>query len=133
MELLSVVIITFNEEKILAGVLTLILGVADEILVLDSNSADNTVEIARKKELLFISRPFLGYIEQKNKALSLAKHNLVMSLDADEAIDKVLADSILSVKNNFQYKGYTTNRFNNYCGKFIRHGSWYPDAPHETG
>ena len=128
MELLSVVIITFNEEKNIGRCIDSVLRVADEILVLDSNSTDNTTEIARQKGATVYQQGFLGYVEQKNKALSLAKHNLVLSLDADEALDKVLQDSILYVKSNFQYKGYIMNRFNNYCGKFIRHGSWYPDT-----
>ncbi|MEP7374334.1 MAG: glycosyltransferase family 2 protein [Chitinophagaceae bacterium] len=128
MELLSVVIITFNEEKNIGRCIDSLAGVADEILILDSNSTDNTAEIARQKGATVYQQAFLGYVEQKNKALSLAKHNLVLSLDADEALDKVLRDSILSVKNNFQYRGYIMNRCNNYCGKFIRHGSWYPDS-----
>ena len=128
MELLSVVIITFNEEKNIGRCIDSVLEVADEILVLDSNSTDKTVEIARQKGATVHQQAFLGYVEQKNKALGMAKHNLVMSLDADEALDQVLRNSILAVKKNFVYRGYTMNRFNNYCGKFIRHGSWYPDS-----
>jgi glycosyltransferase involved in cell wall biosynthesis len=127
MELLSVVIIAFNEEKNIGRCIESVAGVADEILILDSNSTDHTVEIARQEGAAVYQQAFLGYVEQKNRALSLAKYNLVLSLDADEALDKDLHDSILFVKNNFQYKGYTMNRCNNYCGKFIRHGSWYPD------
>lgn len=128
MELLSVVIITFNEEKNIGRCIDSVLEVADEILVLDSNSTDKTTEIARQKGAIVYLQPFVGYVEQKNKALGMAKHNLVLSLDADEALDPVLRDSILAVKNNFMFRGYTMNRFNNYCGKFIRHGSWYPDT-----
>jgi glycosyltransferase involved in cell wall biosynthesis len=128
MELLSVVIITFNEEKNIGRCIDSVLPVADEILVLDSNSTDKTVDIARQKGATVHQQAFLGYVEQKNKALSMAKHHLVLSLDADEALDSVLRHSILAVKDNFQFKGYTMNRFNNYCGKFIRHGSWYPDS-----
>ena len=128
MELLSVVIITFNEEKNIGRCIDSVLEVADEIVVLDSNSTDRTAEIARQKGAVVYQQAFLGYVEQKNKALSLAKHDLVMSLDADEALDPVLRNSILAVKNDFVYRGYTMNRLNNYCGKFIRHGSWYPDT-----
>ena len=88
MELLSVVIITFNEEKNIGRCIDSVLRVADEILVLDSNSTDNTTEIARQKGATVYQQGFLGYVEQKNKALSLAKHNLVLSLDADEALIK---------------------------------------------
>lgn len=128
MALLSVVIITFNEEKNIGRCIDSVRGVADEILVVDSNSTDNTVEIARQKGATVCLQQFLGYVEQKNKALSLARHDLVLSLDADEAIDPALNRSILAVKKDGRFKGYTMNRFNNYCGKFIRHGSWYPDT-----
>ena len=70
---------------------------------------------------------FLGYKEQKNKALEFADYNYVLFLDADEALDNNLELSIQQAKVEFKYSGYTMNRCTNYCGKFIRHGSWYPD------
>src|SRR5947199_312140 len=128
MQVLSVVIITYNEEMNIGRCVESVLQIADEIVVLDSNSTDNTVAIATKKGATVYTQPFLGYIEQKNKALSLAKHNFVLSLDADEAIDRQLESSILDVKKNNTVKnGFTMNRCTNYCGKFIRHGLWYPD------
>ena len=125
---LSVVIITFNEEKNIGRCLDSIKEVADEILVLDSLSTDNTVSIAREKGAIVHLQSFLGYIEQKNKALSYATHDFVLCLDADEAIDPILEKAIMELKNNFGSPGYTMNRCTNYCGKFIRHGSWYPDV-----
>lgn len=124
---LSVVIITFNEEKNIGRCITSVKPVADEIIVVDSFSTDNTVSIAESLGASVHLQAFLGYVEQKNFALGLASNDYVLSLDADEALDKVLESSILDVKNNFAHQGYTMNRCTNYCGKFIRHGAWYPD------
>lgn len=124
---LSVVIITFNEEKNIGRCIDSVKKVADEIIVVDSNSTDSTVSIARTRGAVVHLQPFLGYVEQKNFALKLATNDYVLSLDADESLDENLIQSILDVRNNFTYTGYSMNRCTNYCGKFIRHGSWYPD------
>lgn len=128
MEKLSVVIITYNEEKNIGRCIDSVQNIADEIVVLDSFSSDRTKEICLKKGARFFHQAFLGYIEQKNKALEFAENNYVLCLDADEAIDENLSNSIRDEKQNFSFKGYTMNRCTNYCGKFIRHGSWYPDS-----
>jgi len=124
---LSVVVITFNEEKQIGRCIDSVLEIADEIVILDSYSGDSTVEIAASKGARVYSQEFLGYVEQKNKALQYASHNLVLSLDADEAIDSRLRTSIAAIKENTVHHGFTMNRCTNYCGKFIRHGLWYPD------
>jgi len=124
---LSVVIITFNEEKNIGRCIDSVKNVADEIIVVDSCSTDKTAEIAKSKGAEVILQPFLGYVEQKNMALEVANSDFVLSLDADEALDKILESSILEAKNDFNFKGYSMNRCTNYCGKFIRHGAWYPD------
>lgn len=124
---LSVVVITFNEERNIGRCLESVREVADEIIVLDSNSSDNTVALAQSLGAKVTSAPFAGYIEQKNKALSLASHDYVLSLDADEALDAELVNSIKAVKSSLQFPAYRMNRCTWYCGKFIRHGSWYPD------
>lgn len=63
----------------------------------------------------------------KNRAIQLAGNDYILSLDADEELDPVLADSIRKVKGNFTTQAYRMNRCTNYCGQFIRHGAWYPD------
>ena len=128
MKPLSVVIITFNEEKNIARCLESIKSIADEIVVVDSLSKDHTKGICQQYGVRFIEQPFLGYIEQKNFALQQAKYDHVLSLDADEALDETLYNAIYSAKQEgFPYDGYTMNRCANYCGKWIRHGKWYPD------
>jgi glycosyltransferase involved in cell wall biosynthesis len=127
MEKLSAVIITLNEEKNIGRCIESIKEIADEILVLDSNSTDQTTVIAESKGAVVIKESFRGHIQMKNRAVELAANNHILSLDADEALDPQLTLSILKEKENFRYKAYRMNRCTNYCGQFIRHGSWYPD------
>lgn len=127
MPALSAVIITFNEEKNIGRCIDSITAVADEIIVLDSYSTDETIHIARSKGAVIHQQEFAGYGQQKNDALQLCSHNFVLSLDADEALDEVLIKEILEAKKAPAADAYLMNRCTNYCGKFIRHGSWYPD------
>jgi len=124
---LSVVIISFNEERDIERCLRSVAPVADEIVVVDSYSSDRTEEICRRHNVRFIQHPFEGHIEQKNWAITQATHPHVLSLDADESLDETLAAAILAVKANWVGDGYTMNRLTNYCGKWIRHCGWYPD------
>lgn len=124
---LSVIIISFNEERNIGRCIDSVRQVADEILVLDSYSTDNTVAIAKSKGAVVKQAAFAGHIEQKNRALQLSSHNFVLSLDADEALDEQLVQSILAIKKEFTERAYKMNRCTNYCGRFIRHGLWYPD------
>jgi len=128
MRSLSVVIITLNEEKNIGRCLESVKNLADEILVVDSYSTDATQSICLAHGATFLQQAFLGYIEQKNFALSKAKHDFVLSLDADEALDPALLESIAREKaTDFPFEAYTMNRLSYYCGQWIRHGSWYPD------
>ena len=127
MNFLSALIITLNEEKNIARCIDSVRHIADEVIILDCYSTDNTVEIARSKGAIVHQQKFKGYIEQKNCALQLASYDFILSLDADEAIDEKLAHAILKEKEHFIYSAYRMNRCNNYCGRFIRHGLWYPD------
>lgn len=124
---LSVVIITFNEEKNIERCIESVAEVADEIVVLDSFSTDKTEEICKKHNVKFFQYKFDGHIEQKNRALTYSSNNYVLSLDADEALSPKLIDSIKSIKKDCNFDGYYFNRLNNYCGKWIKHTAWSPD------
>lgn len=125
---ISATIITLNEEKKIERCLKSLHGVADEIVVVDSLSTDSTEAICRKYSVKFIKNPFPGYVAQKNFAMQQGSYDHVLALDADEALSDELKNSILAVKENWgDYDGYSFNRFNNYCGKWIRHCGWYPD------
>jgi glycosyltransferase involved in cell wall biosynthesis len=125
---LSAVIITFNEQSNIGRCIDSLLEVSDEIVVLDSYSTDNTRFIAESKGAKVYLQSFLGYIEQKNEALKFATYDLVLSLDADEALDKTLQTSIMKAKEKGLKDIYAMNRCANYCGTFIKHGTWYPDV-----
>jgi glycosyltransferase involved in cell wall biosynthesis len=124
---LSVVIITFNEEQNIARCIDSLQGVADEIIVADSFSTDRTESICRQYGVTFLQHSFEGYSEQKNWAISHTQYPYILSLDADEALSPELKKSILQVKENGKYDAYYFNRLTNYCGKWIKHGGWYPD------
>src|SRR5687768_8193625 len=115
---ISATIITFNEEKKIEGCLQSLLGVADEIIIIDSRSKDKTEEICRRYAVKFISRPFEGYVGQKNFAVRQASFDHILALDADERLSDELRQSILRIKEDWgNVDGYVVNRYNNYCGK----------------
>jgi len=125
---LSVVIITFNEERNIGRCLDSVVGIADEVVVVDSFSTDKTEEICRSKGAKFVQHTFPGHIEQKNYALTQSIYPHVLSLDADEALNDTLRKNILAVKENWTCDGYEMNRLTNYCGSWIHHCGWYPDT-----
>lgn len=127
MPVISAVVIAYNEEEKIAQCISSLKKVADEIVVVDSFSNDKTAEICAQLGARVIQHAFEGYIEQKNFALTQAKNNFVLSLDADEKLSDELASSILQIKNNMNVDGYSMNRLTNYCGKWICHCGWYPD------
>lgn len=124
---LSVVIITFNEERNIERCLNSVKNIADEILVVDSFSTDNTKEICLKYRVKFIENAFEGHIEQKNFAMRYAENEWVLSLDADEALTPELEQIILKMKENPTCKGYSMNRRTYYCGHWVKYCGWYPD------
>jgi glycosyltransferase involved in cell wall biosynthesis len=123
---LSAVIITRNEEKNIGRCLESLKGVVDEIVVVDSYSTDRTREICEEHGALFIQHTFHGHIQQKNWAIAQASFPYILSLDADECLSQTLKRSIKEVKQDWKFDGYYFNRLTNYCGKWIRHTTWYP-------
>ncbi|MBT1701655.1 glycosyltransferase family 2 protein [Chryseosolibacter indicus] len=126
---ISATIITFNEERKIENCIQSLLEVVDEIVVVDSYSTDRTENICSKYPVRFIKHAFEGYVAQKNYAMNQASNDVILSLDADERLSEKLKQSILIVKNNWDARidGYEVNRFNNYCGHWIRFCGWYPD------
>lgn len=125
---ISATIITLNEERNIERCIRSLKGVADEIIVLDSNSTDATEKICLEHEVVFVKRDWEGYSASKNHLNSLAKFDYILSIDADEALDEELKNSILAVKNLDAPGIYSLNRMTNYCGKWIKHSGWYPDV-----
>jgi len=125
---LSIVIITFNEERNIGRCLESVKDVADEIVVVDSLSTDRTRVICESYSVKFIEHVFEGHIKQKNFAISQATYPHQLSLDADEALSGELVEEIKKVKKSWLNDGYRMNRLSNYCGKWIKHSGWYPDT-----
>lgn len=127
MRKLSVTIITYNEEHTIERCLRSVISFADEIIVVDSFSTDNTVAVCQQYRAQVIRKAFTGYGSQKRTAVESASNDCILSLDADEEVSARLAESIIAVKNNWQAPYYSFNRLNFYCGKPIKHSGWYPD------
>ena len=124
---ISACIISFNEEKKIEDCLKSLQGIADEIVVVDSNSTDNTVAIAGKYTDRIINQDFLGFIEQKNFALEQASHDWILSLDCDERLSEELRQSILTIKDSIeQADAYSMARKTFYVYRWLNH-CWYPD------
>ena len=91
---LSVGIITYNEEQIIARTIDSVKNIADEIVIIDSNSTDKTVEIAKSKGAKVITQSWLGYGKQKNFMIDNCSGEWILSIDADEIISQELANEI---------------------------------------
>ncbi|UKJ07539.1 glycosyltransferase family 2 protein [Solitalea lacus] len=125
---LSAVIITYNEEKNIERCIKSLTDWVDEIIVVDSKSTDSTPEICKKYPVKFISVDWMGYGPTKNFGAENAANEYILSIDADEAISAELKDSILKEKNKGFEGVYSFNRLTSFCGKWIKHGDWYPDT-----
>lgn len=124
---LSAVIITLNEERNIARCLDSLAGIADDIVIVDAFSTDQTLQICREKGARVLQRAFTTFSDQKNYALQQAQYFHVFSIDADEALSETLQASMRAVKADWQCDAYQMNRCTNYCGQWIRHSGWYPD------
>ncbi|MCW5899563.1 MAG: glycosyltransferase family 2 protein [Flavobacteriales bacterium] len=125
---ISAVIITRDEAHDIGRCIASVQGVADEVVVVDSGSTDDTCAIARAAGARVVEHAWEGYAAQKNFANGLAVHDHILSLDADEALSPELARVILEVKRTGPHGAYRFARLTNYCGTWVRHGGWYPDV-----
>lgn len=125
---ITATVITFNEEANIARALAS-LAWADEIIVVDSESRDRTVEIARRYTERVIVRAWPGYSAQKNFAAAEASHDWIFSLDADEQVSDKLRREIESLRQSATptVAAYEMPRLAYYLGRWIRHSGWYPD------
>ena len=126
---LSAIVITRNEAHNLDDCLRSMQGLVDEIVVVDSQSTDDTVTIAERHGAK-VSRPadWPGFGPQKNRALDLATCDWVLSIDADERLTPELSSEIRAVLQRLDSKvAYEIPRLSWYCGKFIQHCGWRPD------
>lgn len=123
---ISVVIITYNAEDLIADCLASVQW-ADEVIVVDSESGDGTVALAERLSARVVTRPWGGFSDQKNFAAGLASGDWVLHLDADERVSGPLRDELRAVAAAAGPNGYFFPRQNFWLGCWIRHGGWYPD------
>jgi glycosyltransferase involved in cell wall biosynthesis len=125
---LSICIIAQNEEHNLARVLHSAQEIADETIVVDGGSTDRTVEVARSFGAQVFQRTYTNMSDQKNYSVSLAAHDWVFVLDADEELSPELQASVRHWKQSAtQFDVYEMKRLTWYLGAWIRHSRWYPD------
>lgn len=100
---------------------------ADEVVVVDSGSSDNTVSLAKAAGAKVIETDWPGYGIQKNRAIEASSSDWIFSLDADERVSPALANEILSTIKNSEFTVYEVPRSSLYISKFMRHSGWRPD------
>lgn len=127
MSKLSVILITKNEAANIRACLESVAW-ADEIIVVDSGSTDDTVAICKELGAQVHVHDWPGFGVQKNRALGYATMDWVLSLDADERVTPELRAEIETVlRGEHTSDAYLVPRLSNYCGRFMRHSGWYPD------
>jgi glycosyltransferase involved in cell wall biosynthesis len=125
--LLSVTIITKDESENIERALKSV-AFADEIVVVDSGSADDTCELARRYTDKVLTHDWEGHVKQKQFAVDQAEHDWILSIDADEEVSASLAEKIKGVLSDSpKADAYQVNRRSYYLGKWIEHSGWYPD------
>lgn len=123
---LSVIIPTYNEQDFLKNCLRSV-SFADEIIVLDSGSTDSTIELATKFTDNIIQYKWKGFKYSHELGASVAKHDWLLYIDADERVSKQLKNQIQSVLDSPSHSAYQMPRKNFILGKPLSHGGWYPD------
>lgn len=124
---LSVIVITQNEAHNIEACLRSV-HFADQIVVLDSGSTDETLQLARQLGAeVSVSTQWQGFGVQKNRALALATSDWVLSIDADERLSVELQAEIQQVLEHPVGDAYCFPRLSSYCGQYIQHSGWYPD------
>ncbi len=127
MEKISVVIITYNEARNIERCLASVKNIADEIILVDSHSTDETVAIAESFGAKVYQKEFISYATQKNFANEQTNNRFILSLDADEALSAELSAAIILSMQHPSHQAYQLNRRTNYCGTWINYCGWYPD------
>ena len=122
----SVILITKNEALNIGACLESVAW-ADEIIVVDSGSTDNTVAICAEFGAQVYVRDWPGFGIQKNRALDYATNDWVLSLDADERVTPELHEQLIKAAEVVGIDGYYVPRLSQFCGRFIKHSGWYPD------
>ncbi len=124
----SVTIITLNEQEKIEQAISSV-SWAEEVIIVDSGSTDQTVDIARKLGAKVTYHAWEGYGRQKNFAQSLATHDWILNIDADEVVSPELRSEMIQnlEKTPSTVWGFAIPRKTYYLGRWIAHGGWYPN------
>ncbi len=126
MKKISVYIIAYNEADKICDAINSVLW-ADEIVVADSYSQDNTVALAEQLGARVIQLPFQGFGDLRNQAMAACSHEWIFSLDSDERCTPEVRDEILTCLHDPQADAYYVTRRNFFMGRWIRYSGFYPD------
>lgn len=125
---ISAVVICRNEEKNILRCIRSLRPLCDDIIIVDSGSTDQTVQIAESEGAKVYHRNWTGYSDQKNYGNALARHDFIISIDADEELSEELRNNIRKEFSNPLHSAYEFDFLTSWNDKFIRHGGWIPDA-----
>ena len=127
---ITLIVPTYNEEKVLDRCIVSTKDLADEILVVDSFSSDNTLEIARAHGARIIQRKYENSASQKNWAIPQASFSWILLLDADEWLTQKLYEELKQIKSQDHEpieSGFWIYRSNHFMGKRVRYSGWQGD------
>ena len=119
-------VITKNEAANIERALTSVAW-ADEVIVVDAESTDDTTRLAKRFTDRVFVRAWTGFVDQKNYAASLATNDWVLSMDADECVTPELAHSLQHTLSSPEAAAYRMPRVTQHLGRWIRTTDWYPD------
>jgi glycosyltransferase involved in cell wall biosynthesis len=124
---LTVAVIALDAAGQIGPCLASVEALADELLVVDSGSTDETAAVARRHGARVEHKEWLGFGRQKQHAVSIAKNDWVLCLDVDERVSEPLAHSIRAAFGSRRYHAYRMARRNRFLGAWLGHGEGYPD------
>ncbi len=122
----SAIVISHNAADTIGPCVEALRKVCEEVLVLDTNSTDGTIEICEKLGAKVVQVEWFGFSKTKNIGNKMAAHDWILSIDSDE----VLSDELIASLRNLEPQPghvYALDRLTSYCGQWIRHSGWYPD------
>lgn len=127
MQSLSVIIVCKNEAAIIGRTLQALEGLTDDVIVYDNGSTDNTIAIAKQYKAKVFQGEWEGYGKTKQKTVSLARYDWVLSLDADEVVEPALKKTLLTLQLSDEKKIYALRRKNFLNDKHLKYGEWGSD------
>ncbi|HXA01114.1 MAG TPA: glycosyltransferase family 2 protein [Cytophagaceae bacterium] len=128
MQEFSIVIITNNEASNIERTLLSVLNISSDIIIVDSGSTDDTLEICKKFPVKIFQHQWEGYAAQKNYGNSLTKNDWILSIDADEELSEELILEIKKEFDNPRADCYDLFFRTNFCGQWLSYGHWNPES-----